>query len=86
MTSQDYFIRDKALNSWWASVVSNPLFEQLYLIMGVDIRKNCENMGEVKACMDLLESLRTIAIAPEPPQRTPSSGIIHEAPKRGANQ
>lgn len=81
MTSKDYILRDKALNAWWTSVVSNPLFDQLYLIMGIDIRNNCKSIDEVKACMDLLESLRTIAIADPPATPTAKSGIIHDMPK-----
>lgn len=82
MTSKDLLLSKphQDIASWWTSISHDPRFDQLYLIMGVDIAKNCQSIEEVRAAMNVLESLKTIADNPEQPFKGPSSGVIHDVP------
>lgn len=78
MTSKDLLLKQKEIAQWWAPIAHDDRFDQLYLIMGVDIRNNSKSIEEVNAAMTILESLKTIADNPPEQTKNPSSGLRHE--------
>lgn len=80
MTAREQIAHDKPLSQWLSSVVNDPHYDKLELILQSDICK-FDNIDEIHGAMKILESLRTIAIAETPPQKTPSSGIEHNFTK-----
>jgi hypothetical protein len=81
MTAREQIARDKPLGAWLSSVVNDPQYDKLELILQSDICK-MDSIDEIHGAMKVLESLRTIAIAAPPEMKTPSSGIEHNFTKQ----
>jgi hypothetical protein len=82
MTAREQIANDKPLGAFVSSVVNNPLYDKLELVLQAAIaawaRDGNPHVGDrMTGAMEILDILRTIAIAPEPEPKAPSSGVEH---------
>lgn len=81
MRSKDMLLRKKELASWWNSVVKDSRFEEVYIILGIDIAQ-LRPVDKIDGAMECLEMLRTVAESDPGAQPSVNSGLVFEMPKR----